>query len=81
MSIHPTGNRVFVLLDETIPTQIDGLVIPPDINRWRGKDNAVDSMNRGRVAFVGPDADGVAPGDFVRFSEIVYPTVIVDGQK
>ncbi|HEY8879201.1 MAG TPA: hypothetical protein VIN03_16655 [Roseateles sp.] len=77
--IQPIGNRVFVKLDETIPTGIDGLVIPPDVNRWRGQGGAVDSYNRGTVAYVGPDADGLAVGDVVRFSEIAYPTTKVDG--
>ncbi len=79
--IEPIGNRVFVILDNTIPTEIDGLIIPPDTDRWRGKDNAVESMNRGKVAFVGPDVYGVEPGEYVRFSEIVYPTTEYQGQK
>lgn len=81
MNIQPTQNRVFIILDNTIPTQIDGLVIPPDVNRWRGKDGAVESMNRGKVAFMGPDCYGFEVGDYVRFSEIQYPTTEINGQK
>ncbi len=77
--MQPLGNRVFVKLDHTIPTGIDGLIIPPDVNRWRGEGGVVDSYNRGTIAYVGPDTYGIAPGDVIRFSEIAYPTTKVDG--
>lgn len=79
--IQPIGNRVFVKLDNTIPTGIDGLIIPPDVNRWRGENGAVESFNRGTVAHIGPDVYGVEAGDVVRFSEIAYPTTKVDGEE
>lgn len=82
-AMKPIGNRVFVKLAESINTPIPGFVIPPKTDAWSGKDNAVYSENRGTVVAIGTevDAEQVKPGDVVRFSEIVYPTVIVDGQK
>ena len=80
--IYPMGNRIFVKLDESIPTSVEGLIIPPDVNRWRShRENQIDSMNRGKVMFIGPDVYGVEPGDYIRFSEINYPTTEIDGSK
>ena len=79
--IQPLNNRVFVILDQSIPTNIPGMVIPPDISKWRGRDNRIETMNRGTVAAVGPETYGVQPGDVVRFSEIKYPTTTIDGQE
>lgn len=79
----PTQNRVFVKIAESINTPIPGFVIPPKTEQWTGKDNAVLSENRGTVAAIGPDVDPgqLKIGDVIRFSEIVYPTVEVGGQK
>jgi co-chaperonin GroES (HSP10) len=79
----PIGNRVFVKLSDSINTPIPGFVIPPKTDAWSGQSGAVYSENRGLVAAIGLDVDAeqIKPGDVVRFSEIVYPTVIVDGQK
>lgn len=81
--IKPTQNRVFVKIAESINTPIPGFVIPPKVDKWSGSDGAVYSENRGEVMAIGPDVDQeqIKPGDFVRFSEIQYPTVEVDGQK
>jgi len=50
----PLHDRVLVELDETIPTNIAGLIIPIKIDAWRGKGQAVESYNRGTVVSVGP---------------------------
>lgn len=52
--MRPLHNRVVVELDETIPTNIAGLIIPIVTDKWRGKDGAIESYNRGTVIAVGP---------------------------
>lgn len=79
--LKPLANRVFVKMDEAIPTGIDGFILAPDVTRWRGRDGAVESFNRGTVAHIGPDVYDVQPGDVIRFSEIQYPTTDIDGER
>lgn len=81
MNIKPQNNRVFVIRDQSIPTTIEGFIAPTDVSKWRGKDNRIETMNRGTVHAVGPDTYGVQPGDVIRFSEIQYPTTTIDGQE
>lgn len=81
--IKPTQNRVFVRIAESINTPIPGFVIPPKTDKWTGRDGVILSENRGTVAFIGPDVDPdqLKVGDIIRFSEIQYPTVEVEGEK
>ena len=81
--IHPTQNRVFVRIFDSINTPIPGFVIPPKTDKWTGTAEAVYSENRGTVAFIGPDidTDQLKVGDVIRFSELQYPTVEVEGEK
>lgn len=52
--LKPLLDRVLVKLDDTIPTNVPGLIIPIKVDGWRAKDKAVESYNRGTVAAVGP---------------------------
>lgn len=89
--LKPTGNRIVVLLDDNLPTGIDGFVLPPKTDAWRAKEGAVESMNRGKVVAVGPGArhpktDQIIPmqtsvGDIVRFSELQYHSWNENGGK
>ena len=60
--LKPLLDRVLVKLDDSIPTNVPGLIIPIKVDTWRAKDKAVESYNRGTVASVGPgkrDSKGV----------------------
>lgn len=52
--MRPLHDRVLVELDETIPTNIAGLIIPIVTDKFRSKDGAVETYNRGTVVAVGP---------------------------
>ena len=52
--MRPLHDRVLVELDETIPTNIAGLIIPIVTDKFRTRDGAVESYNRGTVVAVGP---------------------------
>lgn len=52
--MRPLLDRVVIRLDETIPTNIPGLIIPIKTDAWRSKDQAVESYNRGTVISRGP---------------------------
>jgi co-chaperonin GroES (HSP10) len=88
--LRPLHDKVLVLLDETIPNRA-GLIIPPDVTRWRSRDNAIESMNRGTIVAVGPgkrhpktqipEPMQSRVGDVVRFSELEYPHETIDGRK
>lgn len=52
--MRPLNDRVIVELDETIPTNITGLIIPIVTDKFRAKEGAVESYNRGTVVSVGP---------------------------
>lgn len=87
--LRPLHDRVLVLLDETMPNAAN-LIIPLDVSRWRGRDNAIESMNRGTVVAVGPgkrhpkthlpEPMQSKVGDVIRFSELEYPNERVDGR-
>ena len=81
--IKPVQNRIFIKIAESINTPIPGFIIKPKVDAWTGSNGAVYSENRGEVIAIGPDVDAeqVKPGDTVRFSEIQYPTVEVNGQR
>lgn len=88
--LKPTGNRIVVRLDENLPTAIDGFLLAPKTDAWRGKDGAVEGMNRGTVIAVGPGGrtkqDKLIPmqtcvGDIVRFSELQFHSWTEDGHK
>jgi chaperonin GroES len=88
----PLKDNVVVRLDENIPSAAKfGLILPPKTDAWRAKDGAVEGENRGTVVRVGPGRRSEESGEFmgmsvnvgeiVRFSELEYPTEIIDGQK
>lgn len=78
----PLGNRIVVLLDESIPSAAKfGLILPPKTDAYRARGGAVEGENRGTVVRLGPDADGVEVGEIVRFSELEYPHEMVEGRK
>ena len=52
--MRPLHDRVLVELDESIPTNIPGFIIPIVTDKFRAKDGAVESYNRGTVVAVGP---------------------------
>jgi co-chaperonin GroES (HSP10) len=52
--MHPLHNRVVVKLDPSIVTNIPGFIAPIKTDAWRGKDQAIESYNRGIVIAVGP---------------------------
>jgi len=52
--MRPLQDRVVVELDETIPTPIPGFIIPIVTDKFRAKDGAVETYNRGTVVAVGP---------------------------
>lgn len=79
--VEPLKNIVFVRLDESVATGIEGFYLPANTDKWTAKDNAIQSMNRGQVAYVGPDCYGVEPGDFIRFSELQYPVTEYRGER
>lgn len=88
--LRPLGDKVLVLMDESIPNQA-GLIIKPDVSKWRAKDGAIEGWNRGTVVRVGPGKPHprtqqpvpleVKPGDVVRFSELEYPSERIDGRE
>ena len=49
----PLLDRVIVKLDETIPNKA-GMIIRIVTDKWRGKDQAIESYNRGKVVSAGP---------------------------
>jgi chaperonin GroES len=85
----PLHDRVLVLLDESMPNAAS-MIIPLDVTKWRGRDNAIESMNRGTIADVGPGkrhpktarlrAMQSKAGDVIRFSELEYPNERIDGR-
>ena len=52
--IRPLQDHVIVELDETIPTNIEGLIIPIVTTSFRSKNGAIEAQNRGTVVSVGP---------------------------
>lgn len=53
MMLRPLLDRILVEVDDSIPTQA-GFIIPIHIDKWTGKDGAVESYGRGRVVSCGP---------------------------
>jgi co-chaperonin GroES (HSP10) len=86
--IRPLGDRILVEMAESIH---DTFLIPLDVSKWRGKDNAIEGYNRGKVLRVGPgkrhEKTGalmpvtVKPGDMIRFSELQYWEGQEDGKR
>lgn len=88
--LKPTGNRIVVRLDESLATEINGFVLPPQTDAYRARDGAVEAMNRGTVVAVGPGGrtkqDKLVPmqtgvGDVVRFSELQFHSWTEGGHK
>lgn len=52
--MRPLHDRVLVELDETIPTNIAGFIIPIVTDKFRAKGGAVETENRGTVVAIGP---------------------------
>ena len=52
--MRPLQDRILVELDESIPTNIAGFIIPIKTDKWTGKDGAIESYGRGKVAACGP---------------------------
>lgn len=87
--LRPLQDRLVVRMDESLPNQA-GLILKPDVSKWRSKDGAIEGWNRGTVVRVGPGKPHpksgvllpvtVKEGDVVRFSELAYPTEMVDGR-
>lgn len=87
----PLKDNLVVRLDESIPSaSAFGLILPPKTDAYRAKDGAVEGENRGVVVSIGPGRStkagvpmgmAVQPGDIVRFSELEYPSEVVDGRK
>jgi len=82
----PLRDRVVVRLDASLPTQF-GIFIAPNTKNWR---EARDQLsNRGQVVAVGEGKrhrktakimpPSCKPGDWIKFSELEYPTVKRDG--
>lgn len=78
--IRPTGDKVVVKIDPYIANNA-GLIIAPDLSKWRSKNGAIEGENRGTVVAVGPGkptSKGVVmpmdakPGDRIRFCELEY---------
>lgn len=77
--LKPTGNRIVVLLDESLPTE-SGIYLAPDVSKWREASDQIG--NRGTVVAIGPGkrhpkTDQIIPmqtrvGDVVRFSELEF---------
>lgn len=87
--IRPARNNVVVRLDENIANH-GGFIIPPVVDKWRGKDGAIEGENRGTVVAVGPGnvsrkgvtiPPDVKSGDVVRFGELEYHNWREDGHK
>jgi len=86
--IRPLRDRVVVALDDSLPTA-SGIYLAPNTKNWR---EARDQLsNRGKVLAVGDGKPhrktGVKllmsckPGDWIKFSELQYPTLTRNGQK
>lgn len=84
----PLRNNLFVRIDESIPNRA-GIHLPTVTDKWR---IATDQLgNRGVVVKVGEGKrhprTGVLMkpqcqcGDIVRFSELEYPSVNINGEK
>ena len=52
--MRPLQDRVIVELDNTIPTNIPGLIIPIVTDKFRSKNGAIEAQNRGTVVSCGP---------------------------
>src|SRR5882672_11820393 len=52
--MRPLHDRVIVELDESIPTNIPGFIIPIVTDHFRAKAGAIESYNRGTVIACGP---------------------------
>lgn len=85
--IRPTGDKIVVKIDPVIANNA-GLIIAPDVTRWRGKNGAIEGENRGTIVAVGPGkatSKGVImpmdakPGDVIRFCELEYHNWKEDG--
>lgn len=86
--LKPTGNRLVVRLDESLPNEA-GIHLPHDVTRWREAEDQIG--NRGTVVAVGPGkrhpkTDALLPmgcqiGDVVRFSELEFYSWNEDGHK
>lgn len=85
--MNPLRNNLFVKVDESLPNQA-GIYLPVNTDTWR---DAGDQLsNRGKVIKVGEGkrhaktATLMRPqckeGDIVRFSELQYPSVLLDGE-
>lgn len=83
----PAGNRIVVLMDESMPNSA-GIYLAPDVSKWR---EATDQIgNRGTVVAVGPGkrhprTDQIIPmqtrvGDIVRFSELEFYRFVENGR-
>lgn len=90
--LKPLRDGLLVRLDESIPSAAKfGLILPPKTDAWRAKDGSVEGENRGVVVAVGPGLRSSDTGEFiplsvnvgevVRFSELEYPSEVVDGRK
>jgi len=51
--MRPLLDRILVELDDSIPNRA-GIIIPIKVDRWTGKDGAVESYGRGKVVSCGP---------------------------
>ncbi len=86
--LRPLSDRIVVEMAESIH---DTFLIPLNVSKWRGKDNAIEGYNRGKVLRVGPgkrdEKTGrpfpvtVKPGDMIRFSELEYHEDREDGKR
>lgn len=52
--MRPLHDKVVVELADSIPTPIPGFIIPIVTDKFRSKDGAVETYNRGTVVAVGP---------------------------
>lgn len=83
----PLRDRILVELEEAMPNC--AVFIPTNVTKWRESRDQIS--NRAKVVAVGAGKrhpktgtiipNCVKPGDFVRFSELIYPTLTVAGVK
>jgi co-chaperonin GroES (HSP10) len=84
----PLRNNLCVKIDESLPNHA-GIYLAPNTQKWRVADDQLG--NRGRVIQVGAGKrhpkTGVLmspqckEGDIVRFSELEYPSIDVNGER
>jgi len=84
----PLRDRIVVEIDEKLPTA-SPIFIVPNTSSWRAPKDQIS--NRGRVVAVGPGKwlkrakkrlpVDVEVGDYIKFSELQYPTVKSNDKK